>query len=531
MAARFFRVDLWTPLASDPRPGPCRSSAARRSLGCKHHEYRCGHSGCRSHGPAPNDRRSLGWRREVLGFAVALVGGPLLTWLLLALRSPESITYEVLSYQLLVVIVALVGGLRPAVFTAVLSGVTLDLLFVAPQFSIAVQHPLHLLALALYVIIAVLVSLIVDQAARRARAAQRASAEAELLVSVAGNVLRGESAVLALVTRTREAFGLSGVRLVAVDGEVLARDGEPVSDGRSTTVPVGAAPDGTPRALLELHGGPLGEPSRRLLEVIVAQLSAAIEHTDLSATAREAESLAETDQVRTALLSALSHDLRRPLAAAVAAVGGLRSLHDLSDSDRAELLATADESLSALSVLVTDLLDVSRVQAGVLAVSATRMDAVDSILAALDELSLGPSDIELALDSELPPLRADPVLLQRVLVNLLANALAYAPKDTPVTITTRHVGEHAEIRIIDHGVGVPLERHDSIFQPFQRYGDTDNATGLGLGLALSKGFTEGMGGSLTPDDTPGGGLTMVVSLPLMTKPLTTEPLTTEEVSE
>jgi two-component system sensor histidine kinase KdpD len=456
---------------------------------------------------------ALGWRRQLLGFAVALVFGPLLSWLLFSLRSPESITSEVLAYQLLVVIVALIGGIRPAVFAAVLSGITLDVLFVAPLYTVTIAHPLHAIALLLYVTIAILVSLIVDQAARRARDAQRATAEAELLASVAGNVLRGESAVLALVSRTREAFGLSGVRLVARDGVVIARDGEPLRDGRSTTYPVGAV-NGEPRATLELHGGPLDAPSRRLLDVIIAQLTAAIEHTDLSATAREAEALAETDQVRSALLSALSHDLRRPLASAVAAIGGLRGTGRMSAADRAELLATADESLETLSKLVTDLLDVSRVQAGVLAVSTTYVDAGGSILAALDELSLGPADVELALDAELPPLSADPVLLQRVLVNLLANAFRHSPDGERVLVSTSRLGTRAEIRVVDRGVGVPQERQGTMFQPFQRLGDTDNSTGLGLGLALSRGFTEGMGGTLSPEDTPGGGLTMVVSLPL-----------------
>jgi two-component system sensor histidine kinase KdpD len=457
---------------------------------------------------------ALGWRRQVLGFAVALVFGPLLSWLMFTFRSPESITAEVLAYQLLVVVVALIGGLRPAVFAAVLSGITLDFLFVAPLFTITIAHPLHVLALTLYVIIAILVSLIVDQAARRARTAKRATAEAELLAAVAGNVLRGDNAVLALVSRTREAFGLSGVRLLSPDGEVLACDGEPLRDGRATTIPVLSASDTTPRALLELHGDPLDGPARRLLDAIVAQLSAAIEHTDLRATAKEAVALAETDQVRSALLSALSHDLRRPLASAVAAIGGLRGAHELSADDRAELLATADESLATLSTLVTDLLDVSRVQAGVLAVSAQRLDATSPILAAVDELGLGPADVDLTLDPDLPALYADPVLLQRVLVNVLANAHRHSPVDRRVIISTSTIEDRAEIRIIDRGEGVPVERRDRIFQPFQRFGDTDNTTGLGLGLALSRGFTEGMGGSLTPEDTPGGGLTMVISLPL-----------------
>lgn len=456
---------------------------------------------------------ALGWRRQALGFGVALVFGPLLSWLMFTFRSPESITAEVLAYQLLVVVVALIGGIRPAVFAAVLSGVTLDFLFVAPLFTITIAHPLHVLALTLYVIIAILVSLIVDQAARRARTAQRATAEAELLAAVAGNVLRGDNAVLALVSRTREAFGLSGVRLLTPEGALLASDGEPVPDGRATTIPVGSA-GGGPRAVLELNGEPLAGPERRLLDAIVAQLAAAIEHTDLRATAREAEALAETDQVRSALLSAVSHDLRRPLASAVAAIGGLRGSHALSPADREELLATADESLATLSALVTDLLDVSRVEAGVLAVSSSRIDAAGPVLAAVDELGLGPAEVDLALDPELPPLHADPVLLQRVLVNVLANAHRHSPEGTKVLLSTSRLGDRAEIRIVDRGAGVAPERRDRIFQPFQRFGDTDNTTGLGLGLALSRGFTEGMGGTLTPEDTPGGGLTMVISLPL-----------------
>jgi two-component system sensor histidine kinase KdpD len=456
---------------------------------------------------------AVGGERVVLGFVIALLGGPLLTWLLYSVRSPQSITSEVLAFQLLVVIVALVGGIWPALFAAVLSGLTLDFLFVAPQFSVAISDPLHLWALLLYVVIAILVSYIVDQAARRARAADRARAEAELLASVAGRVLRGQSAVPALVTRAREAFGSAGVRLVDADGTVIATDGEPVRDGRFTAVPIGDAAH--PRAILELHGAPLHASERRLLDVIVAQLAGALERGDLSETAREAGALAEMDQVRTALLSAVSHDLRRPLAAAVAAIGGLRAAGDnLSPEDRRELLETADESLAALSKLVTDLLDVSRVQAGVLAVSFEATDAAAVVLAALEELGLGPTAVDLALDPELPPVLADPVLLQRVLVNVLANAVRHAPSSTRVGVETTQSRGIARVRVVDHGAGVPDDLRDDMFSPFQRLGDIDNTAGLGLGLALSRGFTEGMGGTLRAEDTAGGGLTMVISLPL-----------------
>ncbi|AWB87559.1 sensor histidine kinase [Mycetocola zhujimingii] len=451
---------------------------------------------------------ALTMKRRIAGFLLALGAGPLLTWLLVSLRSPDSFSSDVLAYQLLVVIVALVGGIWPALFAAFLSGLTLNFFFVEPVRTITVAEPIQLVTLALYVLNATLVSYVVDQAARRTRAARRAAAESELLATVAGSVLRGQSALQALISRTREAFSLTGVRLV-VDGQVLVRDGEPTPDEEFTAVPVGD------RATLELHGGDLQASERRLLAVITAQVNAALEHSDLTATAREVGPLAETDRVRSALLSAVSHDLRRPLAAATAAVSGLRATDvSWSPDDREELLATAEESLGTLSSLVTTLLDVSRVQAGVLGVSLSRVAADDVILPALDELHLGPGDVEIDLDPELPEVLADAGLLQRVVVNILANATRFAPPGTRVRVAGSSFGGTVEIRIIDHGPGIAPERRDDVFMAFQRLGDTDNLTGLGLGLALSKGFTEGMGGTLEVEDTPGGGLTMVIALPI-----------------
>lgn len=449
----------------------------------------------------------LTMRRRLLGFALALAGGPLLTLLLVSLRSEESITSDVLSYQLLVVLVSLVGGIWPALFAALLSGLTLDFYFVEPFHTVTIDEPLHALALVLYVLIAILVSYIVDRAARAKRAALRSSAESELLATVAGNVLRGQDAVQALLERTREAFGLAGVRLRSGD-TVLAVDGEPLRSGEFTAVPVGD------RGMLELHGRDLAASERRLLAIIVAQLEGSLERFDLAETASEVAPLAATDKVRSALLSALSHDLRRPLAAATAAVSGLRAARgDLGERDRDELLDTADESLGTLATLVTDLLDVSRLQAGVLAVSLAPVDVADAVLPALDELGLGPADVELDLHPDAVAVMADQVLLQRVLVNLLANATRFAPRDRPVRVAASRFADRTQIRVIDHGPGIPVERRDEVFVPFQRLGDIDNTTGLGLGLALSRGFTEGMGGTLDTEDTPGGGLTMVVTLP------------------
>lgn len=449
---------------------------------------------------------ALTTRRRIAGFAVALVGGPLLTWLLEAMRNPQSITSDVLSYQLLVVIAALAGGIWPALFAALMSGLTLDFFFVEPLYTVTVSEPYHLLALALYIIIAMLVSYVVDRAARHSRAARRAAAESELLATVAGSVLRGEGAVQALVDRTREAFGLDGIRLIQGD-EALATSGDLSADDPRARISVGD------RATLELHGHDLQASERRLLAVVAAQLDAALEHSDLTETVGEIAPLAASDRVRSALLSAVSHDVRRPLAAAIAAIGGLRSTrHTLSETDRAELLATADESLTTLAGLVTDLLDVSKLQAGILSIARVSVDPADVILAALDELRLGPGAVDLDLDPDGPHVAADPVLLQRATVNLLANATRYSPSGSRVRVTTSVFAGMVEIRIIDNGPGIPAGRRDEVFVPFQRLGDTDNTTGLGLGLALSRGFVEAMGGTLTPEDTPGGGVTMVVAL-------------------
>jgi len=459
----------------------------------------------------PTFRRTgaLSVRRRVYGLLLALVAGPLLTLLLLPIRRPDSLTAEALAYQLLVVVVALVGGIWPALLAAVLSGLTLDFVFVSPYYTLTIGRPTHLIALGLYVVIAVLVSIVVDQSARRTRSAARSSAESELLVTIAGSVIRGGDAVQSLVSRTREAFGLHAVRYVAADGVAQSTDGDIPPGTEPTCIAVGE------RGTLELYGADLQAADRRLLSVIVTQLDAALEHADLSTAAQEVGPLEATDRVRTALLAAVGHDLRRPLAAATAAVTSLRSAGSrLTARDKADLLETAEVSLRGLADLLTNLLDVSRVQAGVLAVSLEPVDLEDLLPPVLDELAVRPGEVTIDLPDDLPPLAADPVLLRRSIVNLLSNALRYSPAGRPPRVSASTFGGHVELRVTDHGPGVPDDRKEEIFHPFQRTGDTDNTTGIGLGLALTKGFVEGMGGTLDAEDTPAGGLTMVLALPV-----------------
>nr|WP_277603958.1 ATP-binding protein [Agrococcus sp. ARC_14] len=452
----------------------------------------------------------LSKRRQLAGWALAMLGVPLLTWLLDAAAEQASVTADALLLQLWVVVVALVGGIWAATFAALLAGVLFLLVLVEPRFTFAVAEPWHIAAVVVLLASALLVSWVVDRAARTTRAAGRSAAESELLAAISSGVLGGQGSIQVALTRTREALGLTGVRLL--QGErVVAIDGEPADGaGESARAPT-AVPVGDD-ATLELHGRMLDAGERRILDVVVHQLAASLRHRSVAAVASELEPLAEQDRVRSALLRAVGHDLRRPLAAAATSVGALRSASiPLDDAARAELLETADESLETLARLVTDLLDVSRVEAGALAVAARPIELDDVIVPALEEVGASPAAVALEL-GEVPRASADPVLLQRVLVNLLGNALRHSPASTPVTIVTSAFGDAVEVRIADRGPGIAPAERDRAFVPFQRLGDTDNDAGLGLGLALSRGFTDAMGGSLEAETTPGGGLTMVVRL-------------------
>jgi two-component system sensor histidine kinase KdpD len=235
--------------------------------------------------------------------------------------------------------------------------------------------------------------------------------------------------------------------------------------------------------------------------------------------AAAAAPLENANKMRTALLAAVGHDLRTPLAAAKASVSSLRSRDSgLTDADRSELVEAADESLDRLAHLVDNLLDMSRLQAGALDVVMTPT-AVDEVIAqTLDQVDTFGHNVIIDVPDDLPLVAADPGLLERVIANLLANAVRYSPDDAPVLVSCSQLADTVEVRVVDRGNGIPPEDHHRVFLPFQRLGDTDNSTGVGLGLALARGLSEVMGGSLELAETPGGGLTMVISLKALEPP-------------
>jgi two-component system sensor histidine kinase KdpD len=251
-----------------------------------------------------------------------------------------------------------------------------------------------------------------------------------------------------------------------------------------------------------------------VVQAFGAQAAVALRQEHLTEQAANAKVLAEADRLRAALLSAVSHDLRTPLASAKAAVSSLRSDDvPFTDSDRRELLATADESLDRLTRLVENLLDMSRLQAGVIGASPQPIAAAEAVARAVDLFGPAGARIAIQIPDDLVEILVDPGLLERILANLITNALRHSPIDQPPEIRVSEHLSYVEIRVIDHGPGIPVADWERVFQPFQRLGDRDNETGVGLGLALSRGLAEVMGGTLTPDTTSGGGLTMTLRLP------------------
>ncbi|MGW3773517.1 ATP-binding protein [Actinomadura verrucosospora] len=471
-------------------------------------------------------RGGLTRRRRTAGFTMAAALLPLLTLVLHHLQGEFSLPSDILLFLVLVIGVALVGGLYPALFTAVFGSLLLNFYFTPPLNRFTISERENLLALVVYVVVAAAVSAVVDLNYRRSREAARTRTEAEVLSALAGGVLRGQSTPRDILEDLRQTFGLTAVTLLEREPESAGTLGSQGDPGRWRIVSTAGGPPCTaPKAgetgipidddlVLVLRGRTLRAEDRRVVEAFAAHAAAALQQQRLTAEAERARPLAEADRVRTALLNAVGHDLRTPLSSAKAAVDSLRS-PDVTwiEEDRDELVDTAAESLARLDRLVADLLDMSRLQAGVLGVVARPLaveDVVPRAVASLDHP--GAAGVRIRISGGLPEVPADPVLLQRVLANLIANAVRHNPPGERVTVTASAHADRVELRVIDRGPGIPASERDAVFAPFQRLDDRGDGAGVGLGLALARGMTEAMGGTLLPEETPGGGLTMVVTL-------------------
>ncbi|MBO0679385.1 sensor histidine kinase KdpD [Mycolicibacterium sp. S2-37] len=414
-----------------------------------------------------------------------------------------------------VLLVALLGGVAPAALSAVFSGLLLNYFLITPRHTFTIAEPDSALTIVVLLAVAVAVAALVDSAASRTREARRASREAELLTLFAGSVLRGADLTM-LLERVRETYSQRAVSLLRAGTGIVACVGEdPCADVETADTAIEVGDD---EFWLLMSGRRLAAHDRRVLSAVAGQAAGLVRQRELTEEAGQAEAIARADELRRALLSAVSHDLRTPLAGAKAAVSSLRSEDvDFSAEDTAELLATVEESIDQLTALVGNLLDSSRLAAGVVRPELRRVYLEETVQRALLGISRGTTGSgqlgidRVKVDVDDCVVAADGGLLERVLANLVDNALRYAP-DGPIRVTAGRVGDRVLIAVADEGPGIARGAEERVFGAFQRLGDHDTSSGVGLGLSVARGFVEAMGGTVTATDTPGGGLTVEIDL-------------------
>ncbi|MFT3662441.1 MAG: DUF4118 domain-containing protein [Gordonia sp. (in: high G+C Gram-positive bacteria)] len=451
-----------------------------------------------------------------LSWLLAVVIPPAVALILIPIDRHPGLSSESAVFLIGILAVALLGGIGPAVLSAISSGLLLNFLFAHPRFTLAVTEPDNIITIVVMLIIAVAVAGLVDSAAVRKREATLAGRDAELLSTFSRAVLDG-AGVPDLLARVNEVYQQDAVAVVRVgDDAPLARAGDPeVVFDSSAGATTSCESSGGTYALL-LHGPDVPARDRRVLTAVSNQIAAAAERARLVEEAAQADELARTDELRRALLAAVSHDLRTPLAAAKAAVSSLRS-DDLTfdEEDTAELLATIEESVDLLTALVGNLLDSSRLAAGIVRPVLRKTylpEVVHRVLAAAGEEPLGTVRFGASWAC------TDAGLLERALANLVDNARRHGGGSVDVVTanSVRSDGRgRCEIRVIDHGPGIPEEERSRVFLPFHQYGDQNRGgSGVGLGLAVASGLVSALGGTLEAHETPGGGTTMTVELPV-----------------
>jgi two-component system, OmpR family, sensor histidine kinase KdpD len=453
-------------------------------------------------------RAGLRGRRQAAGILLVGAGLPLITLILAALRPDLDLANDLLIYLVAVVAVAIVGGFWPAVLAAISASLLLNWYFTKPLHTLTIAEPRNMLALLLFVTVAVTVSSVVHLAARRQVLAARSADEAASLLELAQTVLGGADTPTAVLDHLTSAWGGRAELAERVRDQwvSVAVSGSAPPEAESVRVPV----SGTVALLI---AGQIRPVTARLLDGFAAQAGAALDRDRLRTQAAQAEALAEGNRMRTALLAAVSHDLRTPLASIKASVSTLRQTDvQWTPADEAALLATIEDGADRLDALIGNLLDMSRLATGSLQPFLRPTSVEEVAPAAL--LGLAPaSSVRIAVPDDLPLVRTDPVLLERVLANLFSNALAHSPAGRPPELRACPAGSSVLLEVLDHGPGVPDGFKPRMFEPFERLGERATGNGVGLGLAVAKGFLEAMGGTIHAADTPGGGLTVQVSLP------------------
>ncbi len=452
-------------------------------------------------------------RRQRLGWAAAAAGLPILTMGLSVLRPQVSLPGDLLLYLALIVAVAATGGTWPGLAAAVAADVLVNWYFTPPIYTFTIGDTNNLVALVVFLALAAAVSWLVGYADRRAREAVRGQAEAATLVRLAGALLSDQDPLVEVIGQLRATFGLLGVSLLRrVDRDSWQR-----------VAAAGAAPPEHPErssdavfldddTVLAIAGPDLADGDRAILRAFTDQLAVALRSRQLQAEAGIAVTLAQANELRTALLRAVSHDLRTPLASIKASATTLLADDiELAPAATRELLRTIDGETDRLNQLIGNLLDMSRLQSGAFELTCCDVGLDEVVAQALTSLGERAARVVNEVPDNLPRINTDAALLERAVANVIENAIAWSAPATPVRLHASAFSGIVELRVIDRGPGIGSDQREQVFLPFQRLGDQNTTPGVGLGLAVARGFVDALSGEISVDDTPGGGATLVFS--------------------
>jgi two-component system sensor histidine kinase KdpD len=392
----------------------------------------------------------------------------------------------------------------------------LNYLFTPPFHTFVIADKNDLISLLAFIVASITASLFLNQLKSRNRKLQQRSEEGAFLSNLATEIVRGHNSIDEILEFSKSTFVIEEIAVVTKIATIPQTEVRVIYGEMEDVTWEILSHEVKLNSRYSLLSKPpiLEENVRNQFTTFGSQILILLERQALDESKRQLTEIREADQMRSALLAAVSHDLRGPLASSKAAISSLMNREiEWSKEDRRELLDTADQSLNQLNGLIENLLDMSRLEANAISIHWRTIEVADAISGAVKSLKERKQQVIIKYEPDLPSLTIDPILLERVLVNLIENALRFSPLEKPAEIEVSSLPRSIIIKVIDHGPGVSLSNRSQMFLPFQRLGDRDNKTGVGLGLAIVKGFTELMKGDITVEETPSGGATMVLTFP------------------